>query len=243
MKLSLHLLASLLFITNSLAIDLNDIVIPDELKQYKCDSSEVRLSKNPLSCLGDFPKDFDIPAIKLNLEDLQRIFDGAVSSGGRVVGPMNTPRQVQPLGPEEFNMNCKVRILLDGGKRVSYLSTSQIELTNTSYFIPFAGLSFRHFLTPINDVDVNRFMVPAPKAPNVSMNDIFVEISYKKALKKYTLKACVQKNDAFQSKMEKTCSHTRFELSDSEVSTTLMSTLTAPQFHVERTIKLSCQLN
>lgn len=233
--------STLLFLSSLFFVSVNAIEIPDELKQWKCDSSEVRLSKDPIPCLGEFPDKFDIPAIELNLEDLQKIFDGAVSSGGHVVGPMNSPRRARPLGPTYFSMNCKTKVLLDGGKRVSFLSTGSVKLSQTSYFVPFAGVSFKHFLTPINDVDT-RYVVPAPRAPQVSFSDLYTEVTYKETTQKYSLKACVQKTDAASGSSEKSCSQTPFELTDENVSTVLTSTLTAPGFHVERTVQVSCNL-
>lgn len=228
-----------LFLTTLLLVSTNAIEIPDELKQWKCDSSEVRLSKNPIPCLGEFPEDFEIPAVELNLEDLQKIFDGAVSSGGHVVGPMNSPRRVRPLSPNPFTLNCHVKVLLDGGKRVSYLSKGNIALNNQSYFIPFAGVEFKHGLIVGNDID-SSWVAPSPKAPRVSLDDLYAEVAYSKTTQKYALKVCAQ--DFSLKTTKRNCSLSSFEREDGNVNASFMSTISQRGYHVERTVQLNCFL-
>lgn len=93
-----------------------------------CNSSEARLSLEPKNCIGDQVINFDIPAIKLQLEDIRKILQGAESSGGRLAP--NT--QDRPIGTANILLpthECQARLLLDGGVRVSWLLTSEFEVT------------------------------------------------------------------------------------------------------------------
>lgn len=93
-----------------------------------CDSSEARLSLEPKNCIGEQVINFDIPAVKLQLEDIRKILQGAESSGGRLA----PNSQGRPAGMATILLpthECQARLLLDGGVRVSWLLTSEFEVT------------------------------------------------------------------------------------------------------------------
>lgn len=94
-----------------------------------CNSSEARLSLTPRECVGAPSINYDIPTLKLQLEDIKKILQGAESSGGRLAPNI--------LGRPSAGManillpthECQATLLIDADLRVSWLLTSEFVLT------------------------------------------------------------------------------------------------------------------
>ncbi|TNF30217.1 MAG: hypothetical protein EP319_05815 [Deltaproteobacteria bacterium] len=160
-----------------------------------CSDPSVRLSIFKVPCKEDprLPVEFDIPELKLDFDALKKIFEGAESSGGHVVGPMNTPRRTRPLTPFTLNMKCSARLLSDGGKSVSFLSLQSTTLTESRYSTYLYEDQWKHFLTEENDLYPAR-MIEIPMAPAVEIGNYSVSLGYKKGINrradKLTLSVC-----------------------------------------------------
>ncbi len=92
-----------------------------------CDSPLVRLSRIPISCLGSVTDKFDIPALKINFSDIEKIVQGAESSGGRR-RPDISNLPMQPMGISKPTHSCEARLLIDSQTRVSWLLSQEIEV-------------------------------------------------------------------------------------------------------------------
>ncbi len=199
-----------------------------------CDDPLVRLSIDPIPCKPTLtPIDFDLPAVKLDNTDLSRIFLGAESSGGRVVGPMNFPRVNTPITPFPFELHCSAKVMLDGGKRVSYLSYQQVTLSErTSFFRPSAA-SWSHALIRGNNIEAP-IATEVEVAPVFGLNNLSLEVSFEKENQKLSLNICQQKvfgqSDCAQA-----------EITNKGVEATLISDIKEGKNSAKRTFKVSCQ--
>ena len=157
--------------------------------KLKCSEPLVRLSLVKIPCIDDgkIPADFDIPNLRLNLDDLEKIFQGAESSGGHLIGPMNMPRTLRSITPFPVLFNCKATLLSDGGKSISFLSEQKFQLDGQRFSKPLYRDKWQHFLIKGNDIsERNRY--PVSIEPQVSLNNYKVVLGYKN--NKLSISAC-----------------------------------------------------
>lgn len=147
-----------------------------------CSDPKVRLSIFKIPCKKDprLPSEFDIPELKIDFENLHKIYEGAESSGGHVVGPMNYPRRTRPLTPFALDIRCEARLLADGGKSISFLSIQKSALTEQRYSTYLYENNWKHYLTEENDLNPSR-LVEVPVAPAVEVGNYTVNLAYKEA--------------------------------------------------------------
>lgn len=93
----------------------------------RCDSPLVRLSRWPVSCQGKLPSEFDIPALEINFSDIEKIIQGAESSGGRR-RPDLQDRPMMPMGIARATHTCTARLLIDSQTRISWLLSRELEI-------------------------------------------------------------------------------------------------------------------
>lgn len=178
----------------------------DEL-QLKCSDPIVRLSPVKLPCIldGKRPIDFDIPSLKIDFNDLEKIFQGAESSGGHIVSPMGMPRTARSMTPFPMLFNCKASLLSDGGKTISFLSEQTFQLDGKKHSQFLYNDSWRHFLIEGNDFSVT----PKHKIntrPNISLDNYQVSLRYKKHGNKEKLILSVCEGNLSTTDLKKTSS-------------------------------------
>lgn len=116
-----------------------------------CDSSEARLSPISKYCQGKPATKFDIPSLKLQLEDIKKILQGAESSGGRIV-PNHNPQPNRPSTILLPTHRCQARLLIDADLRISWLLTSEFEVTRNVTSVIFER-QWRGGITDTSDID------------------------------------------------------------------------------------------
>lgn len=173
MKLILPIFATFSLILGAYANDKEELP--------SCSDPLVRLSVAEIPCKEDpkLPIDFDIPELKVDFETLKKIYEGAESSGGHVVGPMNHPRRAIVLSPFPLEFICEARLLSDGGKSLSFLSLQKTILTETRYAGYLYSDQWTHYLTEENDLFPER-KVKVSVAPNLEISNYSITLGYKK---------------------------------------------------------------
>jgi hypothetical protein len=122
------------------------VTIPSSFAEGKPCSPLVKPEDQPGCEKVQGPSDieWDIPSLKLNFEDLDQIFKGAESGGGYRTDPRRSFPSMreteQPIAMDTkmlLNLSCEARLLGDGGKTVSWLSTAKFVLNDSkkSHFI------------------------------------------------------------------------------------------------------------
>jgi len=156
-----------------------------------CNSLEVRLSKKPVACRGQIPEDiiFDIPEQKLNIEDLEKLFQGAESSGGRLVSPMAQPRIQEDLTPFPFSLQCHASLISDGGKKVSFLSKRAFTLNQSQYNSYLTPDTWKHFLIEGNQFD-SSVLTPLDISPAVTLPYFKVSMTYNEEAQRFGYEVC-----------------------------------------------------
>tara|TARA_R110000868_G_scaffold32343_4_gene117669 strand:+ start:4616 stop:5233 length:618 start_codon:yes stop_codon:yes gene_type:complete len=140
-----------------------------------CNSSESRLSLTPKECVGLPAINYDIPTLKLQLEDIRKILQGAESSGGRLA----PSTQNNPTGMANILLpthECQAKLLLDAGHRVSWLLVSDFEITrNVAAVIPEhlwdSGLVLGN--------NINGDQYPLDELPQWGLQNLSVEVNGK----------------------------------------------------------------
>lgn len=205
-----------------------------------CSSVYVRLSPKPIPCIPDGfdPSVFDIPSLKLNLEDLQKIFDGAESSGGHIIGPMNTPQRRRPITPFPFSLNCEAKMLLDGKKKVSFLSTQNFQLSSINYIQFLNPAQWTHSLIEGADIHTdNRMYVDA--APAVALEPFKVELSYNTFYDSFQLSLCEDKSDLETEDL--TCAQTEASVREKILSVSFQTRFKGDGKVIHKTVLLRCE--
>lgn len=134
-----------------------------------CDSPLVRLSRWPLQCQGKLPSKFDIPALEINFSDIEKIIQGAESSGGRR-RPDLIDRTIGPMGMNFTTHHCRVRLLIDSQTRVSWLLGHELEVGET--VIAIETRSWNAGLT--NSLDPFADFYPASAFPKFALEKVSV---------------------------------------------------------------------
>jgi len=218
-----------------------------------CTDPVVRLSKFPISCipvdLGQITDgnlshliDFDIPELKLNFEDLQHLFDGTESSGGHQVSPSaSSPQRIDSF----INFKCQAKLLSDGKKRVSFISTYSFNLSDLLSFISMDAIKWKHFLIRGNDIDETQlFPVKiGPQSGYENYTSHLIVLEQNKGLQlslcesftdenSATTKICAQKNIPYEEYLNYS-----FE---NPIELQLSSELKRNKRVIYKTLKLSC---
>lgn len=141
-----------------------------------CNSSEARLSLTPKECVGAPSINYDFPALKLQLEDVRKILQGAESSGGRLA----PSTQYNPTGMANILLpthECQARLLLDTGLRVSWLLVSEFEVTkNVAAVLP--SRLWDSGLVLGNNIDGEQY--PLDELPQWGLENLSLEVSESK---------------------------------------------------------------
>ena len=233
---------TLLFSFSSLAqsgLDSNN----DGIK-LKCSDPVVRLSPVKIPCIpdGKKPIDFDIPELKIDFNDLEKIFQGAESSGGHTVGPMNFPRHRGGSLPGPALFNCKAELLSDGGKTLSFVSEQSFQLDQYRTFKMLYKDNWDHFLVEGNDFS-SRPRVSVHRAPRVDISNYKVFIEYNKNRKKYSLLACESNYSDESGVKTSSCSLEEFSNFRKNIKTQMRSISDDRQNNliIKKTLKVSCK--
>jgi len=208
---------------------LSSLALASEVPQ--CSSSQVRLSLKPIYCLrADAPDGiFDIPEVGLDIDDIQAIFDGAESSGGHGISPMNSPsptsrRQALPI---QGTLHCRASLLTDGGKRVSFLSFFEDSVSTQNPGFNITNLDWRHGLIDQADQWVGVSVAPSVGVENYSLK-VFVENN------QLVLSACLGKRGE-----EQNCANSLF---DSNLQGSISTETLSQKPFVYRKLSVSCQI-
>lgn len=216
---------------------------PDWGKELpKCDSLAVRLAKEPIKCQGKVPNsiDFDLPEHQLNLEDLEKIFQGAESSGGRLVGPMNTPRIGNDLTPFPFRYSCDARLLSDGDKKLSWISFQQFLLTESSFNRVLYPTSWVHRLTASNDIDTSSFF-SVPATPAVKIPLFEVKMDFNEDKEEFIFDLCEVKSDEEVRDLSCTSQIAPLSQRNSKATMVYKKKLRSIETKVDFTLKVNCR--
>ncbi len=221
--------------------DLGDALFDPKLPI--CSDSLVRLSKEPLDCNfeeapGSQPK-FDIPALELDHIDLQEIFNGAESSGGRLVNPMG--RASRPLTPFSFSVSCKASLISDGKKRVSFLSTQSFEMNQDKYELSLSDKKWLHSLMEGNTFEERR-RIPISFSPNIDLSKFSIQLTYPQRYvgdNRLNLRVCEQTRDHDF----RICSQKEMSLSKESILVELYSEVQNRQQIILKTLRINCQIH
>jgi hypothetical protein len=208
-----------------------------------CDSPFVRLSLKPVACFNQGIPDgiFDIPELKLDLKDIEKIFQGAESSGGRMVGPMNQPRMPRPVTPFPVTLECELKLLSDGGKRVSFLSKQRTFLTQSAYHKTIPANLWVHGLISGNDINSTLWR-PVPMAPNLNLNNYSLELSYNELQDELELNLCEDFIDPMGGAMSSFCGQGQSKSYEKTIQATLKGRIQSGDFKVIKNLKASCHI-
>lgn len=138
-----------------------------------CNSSESRLLIDPKDCVGVPTIHYDIPTLKLQLEDVKKILQGAESSGGRLV----PHAQNRPIGTASLILPthvCQARLLLDAGHRVSWLLLSEFEIAKNMETLLSVDL-WDSGLVLGSNIDGQQY--PLDELPQWGLENLSVEVS------------------------------------------------------------------
>ena len=234
---------SLIFIsTNLLASDLLDLV---NGKKPLCSSPLVRLSPKPIPCIPDLNDDghFDIPELELDLNDLESILQGAESSGGHVIGPMNTPHRTgHPVTPFPVNLKCEARLLADGGKRVSFLSKQGFSISARAFSTYLYADQWTHGVTTNNELFPENW-IKVPVTPNIEFNNYSVMLGYNNNSKKPILTLCEGNLKTVDSETVAACSEVEFSRYSYKVSARLKTLVIKENIRVQKVLNIICKVN
>lgn len=168
-----------------------------------CNSAEYRLSRyTGKLCLGIHDREFDIPELKINLGDIEKILLGTESSGGRKV-PDILQRPINGMRVQALTHRCEIRMLLDGSKRISWLLKAASDVALEVPFIVPNG-AWQSGLTEGNDV--NGIIHPVSVRPPVELVQVGV------VLTEAGLKLCLDNSCALSQREEGAVeAHVEFE--------------------------------
>ncbi len=223
------------------ANDLIDLINGDK---PACSSAVVRLSVKPIPCIkDDLDSDlFDIPNLELDFSDLEDVFNGAESSGGHTIGPMNYPRRMGlPITPFPMALRCQAKLLSDGGKRVSFLSKQSFSLNAiqfTTYLFAdrwLHGIALGAELNPSNWVEV-------PVSPAVELKNYSVTLGYNKKTNKLSLTACEGNLKTGGDSTVAACSEVEFSRYSYKVKTRLKTLILKKNIRIQKTLDISCRI-
>ncbi len=237
-------LLGLILIIQALSTTATDFFDPSIIiieEKPLCSDVEVRLSIFPIDCIPEIEPidiDFDIPEVQLDFDELQDIFNGAESSGGHIVGPMNQPQRRRPLTPFPFTLKCEARLLLDGKKKVSFLSTQEFELTANQYQLFLRPNQWQHNLILGSDIYTTK-LISIDASPSVEITPFKIELSYNNFYDSFQLAACESKV-GFDSK-NVTCAQSNHPVRSQELSVSFQKRFQGDGKIVHQTLKLTCK--
>ncbi len=204
-----------------------------------CSDVNVRLSLKPIPCIPEFGHiDFDIPQMKLNFEELQNIFNGAESSGGHIVGPMNQPQRRRPLTDFPFTLKCEARMLLDGKKKVSFLSLQNFELNPNQYQFSLLPQQWEHNLIEGSDIYATQ-LIAVDVAPAVEVATYQVELSYNTFYDHLQLAIC--ENQLGLQTKSATCAQTQGPVTSNPFSVNLLKRFQGQGKVIHQTLMVTCK--
>lgn len=178
------------FIALFIFLFLSGLTLADDLL---CNSAEHRLSRyTGRLCLGSEASQFDIPELKINLGDIEKILLGTESSGGRKV-PDILQRPVNGMRVQTLTHTCEIRMLLDGSKRISWLLKAHAKLAYASVFIV-PPEAWQVGLT--EGGDINGAFHPVNISPRIELSQVAV------VLDETSIKLCLDNSCAFASREE-----------------------------------------
>ena len=207
MKLSLLLFLFCQFLF-PLGIADDDYIAPFESDiKLKCSDPILRLSRKPIPCIPDNkqPSEFDIPKLRIDHKDLDKILQGAESSGGHTVSPMGFPSRNNFI-PFNVKLSCMASLLTDGGKTLSFLSEKKFGLDNTQTTAFLGDDDWDHFVFEGNDFN-SKPKFPLLKIPQKIRPNYSVTLSYKKEQKKLSLRLCRNNIQTYNDVLTSSCTY------------------------------------
>lgn len=227
--------------TTVLASDLVDLI---NGKKRLCSSPLVRLSPKPIPCLIDELEDgqFDLPSLELDFDDLEDVFNGAESSGGHVIGPMNNPRRTTgPVTPFPVNLRCQALLLSDGGKKVSFLSKQSFDLSSMSFSTYLFSDLWIHGIVEGSDLSLDNWM-QVPVTPNIEFKNYSVTLGYNKRSRKPILTACEANLKTAEGATVAACSEVEFSRYSYSVKMRLKTLIIKENIRIQKTLDINCKL-
>ena len=155
-----------------------------------CSSPLVRYSKLPVRCQSsgniDTSRPFDLPAERLNIEDIRSLFEAAESSGGGRPRPRTTTDEEEQQQQQEtttsmeigfnFELKCELKMVNDTDLTILLLSTYSLELSNQVTNGIIYSSDWNHFLSSSRSFEPSS-MIAIPKGADVSSSDVYIGLS------------------------------------------------------------------
>lgn len=239
MKLSAFLLLGLsLSMPMAQASDIS-LVVPF------CDEAAIRLAPVKPKCIERKDEQiFDIPTLKINKDDLEKILQGAESSGGRIA-PGNQMRNMSRglnRFSTPFNYACEVKLLADGGKTLSWLSRTDFKITNYKPYASITRQDWEHGLIEGNDMDAEVTLIPLVE-PQVALDNYSVTFKMKEGSKKVALELCQNKIESLENQTKGVCTTAKGTIRSRRLRANFSykTTTTTPEFIYNQTLALDME--
>lgn len=234
-----------LIIALSLLFTSSNLLANNLLSEEKplCSSAAVRLSLVKIPCKLDLDHDglFDIPELELDLEDLESLFEGAESSGGHVIGPMNHPRRTRPVTPFRIYLRCEAKLLAEAGKKVSFLSKQNLGLSATEYSTFLYADNWRHGI--VQGATLNPSVwTEVQVTPKIEFKNYSVHLGYDEKTGKLSLTACEGDLKSTLLEAVAACSEVEFSRYSSSVKTRLKTLFIKQNLRIQKTLDITCRL-
>jgi hypothetical protein len=242
MKLTTFLLFGLSVAAPSvMALDLS-LIVPF------CDDAYVRLSPIKPNCIERKDQQvFEIPTLKINKEDLEKILQGAESSGGRIINPGHNSRGMMSrrMGfSTPFKYACKLRLMADGGKTLSWLSQTDLEINNYKPQAYVSRQDWSHGLIEGNDIDTEVTLTPLVE-PQIALDNYTIMFDMKEGSNKVSIEVCQTKIESSDVKTSGVCSTAKGTLRSRRLRANFSykTTVTTPNFVYKQslTLDLNCK--
>lgn len=198
----------------------------------RCKDPEVILSPVKIPCEEDIrlDVDFDIPELQIDMSELEKILLGIESSGGgRTVGPM----QAGNRRTLQFNYSCQARLLIDGGKTISYLSTMKLTLNQLKPIHALAAQAWKHYVIKGNNINSKK-LYPITKAPQINFDRFQLSIATP-SKNRFLFQLCTRADD-----QEQFCQQKNRSIQNGFFSLTNQSMQTKEDVIIQQTLQVRC---
>lgn len=181
------IILSLVFLASNLifATGAPVFIVPEGDKLPLCKDPSVILSIKKIPCRFDerLPENFDLPNFEINLEDLHKIFQGAESSGGRIVSPARTHNRETA----SHKIKCEAKLLTKAGKTINFYSSQSLEGSLPGPALKTLEDEWFHAIVADEDIGFTT-MTPVPLGPSIRLGDY--EITVELFTTKTNIKLC-----------------------------------------------------
>lgn len=236
-------LATLILLISS-GLLANDFLDLNEGKKPLCSSPLVRLSPKPIPCIPDVNDDgiFDIPELELDLSDLEDVFNGAESSGGHTIGPMNAPRRTgMPITPFPMSLKCEARLLSDGGKRVNFLSKQSFNVSARNFSTYLFTDKWVHGITQERSLYPENW-VQVPVTPKVEFKNYSVMLGFNYQSRMPMLTVCEGNLKTAKQETVAACAEVEFSRYSYRAKTRLKTLTIKENIRIQKTLEINCRV-